>query len=115
MHTSGTTGPPKFCAHTHGYFPRLAAAMAGALDLRPGDRVLAPLPLFHINPMGYGIITAALSGAVPLTTAKVSASRFWPAVTAERVTVLILHARRVQILKRATSAEDDVGHRVRTA
>ena len=114
MHTSGTTGLPKFCAQTHDYFARLAAAMAGALDLRPGDRVLAPLPLFHINPMGYGIITALLTGADALTTAKFSASGFWPAVTGERVTVLILHAPPVQILKRATSAEDAAGHRVRT-
>ena len=35
MHTSGTTGLPKFCAQSHDYFARLAAAMAGALDLRP--------------------------------------------------------------------------------
>src|SRR5208282_4273385 len=34
MHTSGTTGLPKFCAQTHDYFGRLAAAMSGALDLR---------------------------------------------------------------------------------
>src|ERR1700689_3499408 len=88
--------------------------MAGPLDLPPGDRVLAPLPLFHINPMGYGIITALLSGADGVTTAKFSASRFWPAVTGERATVLILHAPPVQILKRATSAEDAAGHRVRT-
>jgi carnitine-CoA ligase len=114
MHTSGTTGLPKFCAQTHDYFARLAAAIAGALDLRPGDRVLAPLPLFHINPMGYGIITALLTGADALTMARFSASGFWPAVTGERVTVLILHAPPVQILKRATSAQDAAGHRVRT-
>src|ERR1700729_2003627 len=112
MHTSGTTGLPKFCAQTHDYFARLAAAVAGALDLGPGDRGLAPLPLFHINPMGYGIITSLLTGADALTMAKFSASRFWPAVTGERVTVLILHAPPVQILKRATSAEDAAGHRV---
>jgi carnitine-CoA ligase len=114
MHTSGTTGLPKFCAQTHDYFARLAAAVAGALGLHPGDRVLAPLPLFHINPMGYGIITSLLTGADALTMAKFSASGFWPAVTGERVTVLILHAPPVQILKRATSAEDAAGHRVRT-
>src|SRR5664280_690192 len=48
MHTSGTTGPPKFCAQTHDYFERMAKAMSAALDLTPDDRVLAPLPLFHI-------------------------------------------------------------------
>lgn len=114
MHTSGTTGLPKFCAQTHDYFRRLAAAMAGALGLRAGDRVLAPLPLFHINPMGYGVITALLTGADALTVRKFSARALWPAVVGERVTVLILHAPPVEILKKATAPADAAGHRVRT-
>ena len=114
MHTSGTTGLPKFCAQSHGYFIRLAAAMAGALDLTPADRVLAPLPLFHINPMGYGIITSLLTGADALTMRRFSASGLWPAVTGERITVLILHAPPVEILKKATAPADAAGHRVRT-
>jgi carnitine-CoA ligase len=114
MHTSGTTGLPKFCIQTHDYFGRLATAMAAALDLAPGDRVLAPLPLFHINPMGYGIVTALLTGADALTMAKFSARGFWPSVVSEQVTVLILHAPPVQILKRAATGADAAGHRVRT-
>ena len=114
MHTSGTTGLPKFCAQTHDYFARMAAAMSAALELEPNDRVLAPLPLFHINPMGYGIITALLTGADALTVEKFSATGFWPAVVAEKVTVLILHAPPVEILKRATTASDAAGHHVRT-
>jgi acyl-CoA synthetase (AMP-forming)/AMP-acid ligase II len=114
MHTSGTTGMPKFCLQTHEYFRRLARAMSTALDLTADDRVLAPLPLFHINPMGYGIITALLTGADALTVNRFSASGFWPAVREQDVTVLILHAPPVQILKRATTAEHAAGHRVRT-
>jgi carnitine-CoA ligase len=114
LHTSGTTGLPKLCAQTHEYFFRLAAAMADALDLTAADRVLAPLPLFHINPMGYGIITALLTGADALTVERFSASAFWPAVVGEHVTVLILHAPPVEILKRSTTSEDAAGHRVRT-
>ena len=114
MHTSGTTGLPKFCIQTHDYFRRMAAAMAAALDLTPNDRVLAPLPLFHINPMGYGIVTALLTGADALTVPRFSASRFWPSVVSEQVTVLILHAPPVEILKRATTGADAAGHRVRT-
>jgi acyl-CoA synthetase (AMP-forming)/AMP-acid ligase II len=114
MHTSGTTGLPKFCAQTHDYFARLAAAMSAALDLTARDRVLAPLPLFHINPMGYGIITSLLTGADALTVTRFSARAFWPAVVSEGVTVLILHAPPVEILKRATTAADAARHRVRT-
>ncbi len=114
MHTSGTTGLPKFCALTHDYFRRMASAMAAALDLTPADRVLAPLPLFHINPMGYGILTALLTGADALTVPKFSASAFWPAVVTEQITVLILHAPPVEILKKATTTSDATGHQVRT-
>lgn len=114
MHTSGTTGVPKFCVQTHDYFRRLATAMSGALDLRPTDRVLAPLPLFHINPMGYGIITALLTGADVLAVTRFSASGFWPTVVAERITVLVLHAPPIEILKRATTHLDSAGHGVRT-
>ena len=114
MHTSGTTGLPKFCAQTHDYFRRLARAMATALDLNPTDRVLAPLPLFHINPMGYGIITALLNGVDALTVSRFSANGFWTAVVAERVTVLILHAPPVEILKKTTGARESNGHVVRT-
>lgn len=114
MHTSGTTGLPKFCAQTSDYFARMARAMGAALELTADDRVLAPLPLFHINPMGYGMITALLTGADALTVGRFSAGGFWPAVVAERVSVLVLHAPPVEILKRATTGSDASGHAVRT-
>ena len=106
IYTSGTTGLPKFCAQTHEYFLRLGSAMAEALDLQAGDRMLAPLPLFHINPMGYGIIGALCAGADALTVRKFSASGFWPAVREHGVTALALHAPPVEILKRATTTAD---------
>jgi crotonobetaine/carnitine-CoA ligase len=114
MHTSGTTGLPKLCAQSHEYFRRLGTAMGEALGLTASDRVLAPLPLFHINPMGYGLITALLAGADVLGASRFSASGFWPAVRDERISVLILHAPPVEILKRATGPVDAAGHRVRT-
>jgi len=55
-----------------------------------------------------------LAGADVLTVRKFSASGFWPAVVGERVSVLVLHAPPVEILKKATAAQDAAGHRVRT-
>ena len=114
MHTSGTTGVPKFCAQTHSYFLRLGRAIADAMELTADDRVLAPLPLFHINPLGYGVVGALTVGADALTVAKFSASRFWPAVREHGVTAMVLHAPPVEILKRATTPDDAAGHRVRS-
>jgi carnitine-CoA ligase len=113
MHTSGTTGLPKFCVQTHEYFRLMAGAVATALGLRPSDRVLAPLPLFHINPLGYGVVTSLLVGADVLGLERFSARRFWPTVVEERITVMILHAPPVEILKRATAPQDAAGHRIR--
>ena len=83
------------------------------MELTAQDRVLAPLPLFHINPLGYGIVGALTAGADALTVAKFSASRFWPAVREHGITAMALHAPPVEILKRDT-AEDAAGHRVRS-
>ena len=113
MHTSGTTGTPKFCAQTHEYFLRLGRFIADSMGLCESDTVFAPLPLFHINPLGYGVIGGLVAGADVLSAERFSASGFWPAVTSHGVTALVLHGPPVEILKRATTPEDAAGHRVR--
>lgn len=113
MHTSGTTGTPKFCAQTHAYFLRLGRFIADSLCLSPADTVLAPLPMFHINPLGYGVLGAMTAQADVLTVPRFSAGQFWPTVVASKTTVLMLHAPPIEILKRTTRATDAAGHRVR--
>ncbi len=113
MHTSGTTGLPKFCAQSHGYFLRLGRFFADAMAISPADTVFAPLPMFHVNPLGYGVVGGLLAGADVLGTARFSASRFWPVVKEFGVTVAVLHAPPVEILKKATTPADAAGHRIR--
>jgi crotonobetaine/carnitine-CoA ligase len=115
MHTSGTTGAPKFCAQSHEYFLRLGRFIADSLCLSTADTVLAPLPMFHINPLGYGVIGALTAGASIVGAARFSASGFWSTVREVGATALILHAPPVEILKRATTMEDAAGHKVRVA
>ena len=112
MHTSGTTGVPKFCEQTHEYFLRLGRFIADSMCFSEADTVLAPLPMFHINPLGYGVIGGLTGGVDVLGVERFSASGFWPLVRAVGATVLILHAPPVEILKRATTAADATGHRV---
>ena len=112
MHTSGTTGVPKFCEQTHEYFLRLGRFIADSMCLSEADTVLAPLPMFHINPLGYGVVGGLTGGVDMLGLESFSASGFWPLVRDTRATVLILHAPQVEILKRATTADDAAGHRV---
>jgi carnitine-CoA ligase len=113
MHTSGTTGVPKFCVQTHEYFIRLGRFIADSMCFSSEDTVFAPLPMFHINPLGYGVVGGLTGGADVLGTQRFSASRFWPLVREVGATALILHAPPVEILKRATSAADAASHRVR--
>ena len=112
MHTSGTTGVPKFCEQTHEYYLRLGRFIADSMCLSDADTVLAPLPMFHINPLGYGVVGGLTGGSGVLGMEGFSARRFWPAVKGCGATVLILHAPPVEILKRATTAADAAGHRV---
>lgn len=113
MHTSGTTGTPKFCIQSHEYFLRLGRFIADTMGIHGDDTVLAPLPLFHINPLGYGVIGGLTARAGVLSMPRFSASGFWPDVVAAEASVLILHAPPVEILKRATTPADAAGHRVR--
>ena len=112
MHTSGTTGVPKFCEQTHEYFLRLGRFIADSMCFSEADTVLAPLPMFHINPLGYGVIGGLTGGTEVLGLERFSARGFWPLVRDTATTVLILHAPPVEILKRTTSGADAAGHRV---
>ena len=113
IHTSGTTGLPKFCALTHDYHLRLARFIADSMSIGDADTVFAPLPLFHINPLGYGIIGGLYAGANVLGAPRFSASGFWPQVHDEGVTVAILHIPPIEILKKRTTREDASGHALR--
>jgi len=112
MHTSGTTGVPKFCVQTHEYFLRLGRFIADSMCFSAEDTVFAPLPMFHINPLGYGVVGGLTGGSDVLGTACFSASGFWPLVREVGATALVLHAPPVEILKRATSPADADGHQV---
>jgi o-succinylbenzoate---CoA ligase len=64
MHTSGTTGRPKAVELTYGNHRASAEASADAFPLRPGDRWLCPLPLFHV-----GGLAVLLRSVIAATTA----------------------------------------------
>jgi long-chain acyl-CoA synthetase len=55
--TSGTTGPPKAVPLTHRNILANVDALAATGMLRPGDRMLLPLPLYHAYPFIIGLLT----------------------------------------------------------
>jgi acyl-CoA synthetase (AMP-forming)/AMP-acid ligase II len=113
MHTSGTSGTPKFCAQSHAYFLRLGAFVADRFCLSPADLVYTPLPLFHINPLGYAVIGAFCGGARAVS-GRFSARSYWDTVERLGATVLMLHTPPVEILKKDAETKA-VGHQARLA
>lgn len=113
VHTSGTTGNPKFCALSHGYLLRLGRYFADTLSLSRHDVVVNPLPLFHINPIGNSVIGALTASAAFLSAEKFSVAEFWPQVKQHRASVLVLHGPPASMLKTRTTREDARGHGVR--
>jgi O-succinylbenzoic acid--CoA ligase len=62
LHTSGTTAAPKPVSLTYGNFRASAEAAAANLPLRPSDRWLCVMPLYHVG--GLSILTrSALAGS----------------------------------------------------
>lgn len=64
LYTSGTTGRPKGCMLTYGNYWWSAVGSALHLGLRPDDRWLACMPLFHVG--GLAILIRAAVYGIPV-------------------------------------------------
>jgi len=115
MHTSGTSGRPKFCALSHAYFLRLGRFIADSLGYVKGDVVYAPMPMFHINPLGYGVVAALTANAGVVGAQRFKAEEFWDTVKRINATAVILHATPTKLLLRNATKEQSAGHQVRVA
>jgi crotonobetaine/carnitine-CoA ligase len=75
--TSGTTGAPKAVEQTHRAYTLTAEAFPWWVGLGEADRLLAALPLFHINAQAYSTMGALGARASLALLPKFSASAFW--------------------------------------
>jgi len=113
LHTSGTTGLPKWCELSHEYLLRLGAYVADRFEIAPSDVVFDPLPLFHVNPLGYYFLGGLTAGATLGLVREFSVSDFWTQVKTLSATVVVLHMAPKDMLLDRTTAEDAAGHDVR--
>jgi long-chain acyl-CoA synthetase len=81
MYTSGTTGQPKGVMLTHTNLAANAFAISNEHALTPQDRVLAVLPLYHINAFAVTMLAPLAHGGSLVMAPKFSATAFWAQAT----------------------------------
>jgi acyl-CoA synthetase (AMP-forming)/AMP-acid ligase II len=77
MYTSGTTGQPKGVMLTQANLAANAVAISAEHALQAHDRVLAVLPLYHINAFAVTMLAPLSHGGSLAMPPRFSAARFW--------------------------------------
>ncbi len=113
LYTSGTTSRPKGVMVTHAAYLHVGDAVAGHLRLRPDDRQLVVLPLFHGNAQYYSTCSALVTGASIALTPGFSASRWSVQAARMGATVASLFAAPIRMILAAAQAPEDREHALR--
>jgi len=88
MYTSGTTGVPKGVMLSQANLAANANAISAEHDLSAADRVLAVLPLYHINAFAVTMLAPLAHGGSLAMPPRFSAARFWSQAAERRCTWL---------------------------
>lgn len=118
LYTSGTTGAPKGCILANSYFLEAGRwyAQAGglcALDPEAEERMLTPLPVFHMNAMAYSFMAMIAVGGCLIALDRFHPRTWWDAVRTSRATCLHYLGVMPSMLMGAAPAPDDRSHSVR--
>jgi acyl-CoA synthetase (AMP-forming)/AMP-acid ligase II len=114
LYTSGTTGAPKGCVLSNRYYIKLGEWYAGmggacAIDTR-GERMITPLPLFHMNAMAASAMGMIGVGGCLITLDRFHPRTWWDSVRESRATCLHYLGVMPSILMKAEPSGSDRDH-----
>ena len=113
LYTSGTTSRPKGVLVTNANYVYAGETVAKALALRPDDRHLTVLPLFHGNAQYYSTMSALMTGASMVLSARFSASRYFDQAIASGCTVSSLFSAPMRMLLAQPRRKEHAKNRLR--
>jgi carnitine-CoA ligase len=98
LYTSGTTGWPKGVEISHASLLFAGEVVAASLRIRPDDRWLVALPLFHGNALFYSTMSALVTGGSLALMEECEPDRFAGQVARHRATLASLFATHVRMV-----------------
>ncbi len=104
LYTSGTTGRPRGVTLTHGNFAAECAMVDGLLPLKPDDRMVVVLPLYHVYGLADGLVWALHAGIPIALVAQYSPARLLEVIRDFKASVLIAIPTMYQHLLRLAKA-----------
>lgn len=117
LYTSGTTGRPKGCVLPNEYFLYAGhwyATVGGLIALNNGsERMLTPLPVFHMNAMAYSAMAMVTTGGCLIVLDRFHPKSWWTSVRESRATIVHYLGVMPPMLMGAAETADDKRHSVR--
>lgn len=117
LYTSGTTGKAKGCMLSNEYFLHSGdwyAETGGHISLQTDkERMLTPLPLFHMNAMAVSVTAMLTVGGCLILLDRFHPRSWWQSVRESRATVVHYLGVMPSILMQAEAADTDHSHNVR--
>ncbi|OED36958.1 ATP-dependent acyl-CoA ligase [Chromatiales bacterium (ex Bugula neritina AB1)] len=117
LYTSGTTGSPKGCVLPNTYFLLAGhwyATVGGIAALsNDGERMITPLPIFHMNAMAYSFMAMVTTGGCLTVLDRFHPRSWWSDVKASGASCLHYLGVMPSILMAADRSDSDKDHSVR--
>jgi len=117
LYTSGTTGNPKGCVLPNNYFLLAGswyANVGGLANLSTdGERMITPLPLFHMNAMAYSFMAMITVGGCLTVLDRFHPRSWWDDVRESKATCLHYLGVMPSMLMDANASANDQQHTVK--